>query len=61
MCAVGPDNTVRRLEREWEALETTLQAKYGKSTKAIGADKKSREQKWNDLRAAKQRQRRKVI
>jgi len=60
MHAIGPDSTVRRLEREWSELEAELQATYGKSTKATGADKKRREQKWNELRAARQKQRRTV-
>lgn len=59
MCAIGPDSTVRRLEREWSALEAALDAKYGKSTKTTGTNK-TREQKRNDLRTAKQRQRREV-
>ncbi|KAJ2893428.1 hypothetical protein MKZ38_008686 [Zalerion maritima] len=60
MCAIGPDARVRELEREWSALEAELQAKYGKSTKATGADKKRRDQKQNELRVARQTQRRKV-
>lgn len=60
MRAVGPDAKVRRLEREWSALEADLQAKYEKSTKATGADKKRRDQKQNELRVARQTQRRKV-
>ncbi len=60
MCAIGPSNNIRRLEREWLALEAEMQAKYGKATKATGEDKRSRDRKWNELRAAKQQQRRKV-
>ena len=60
MRIIGPDSTIRRLEREWSALEAALQAKYGKSTKATGADRKMREQKANELRAARQRRRRKA-
>ncbi|KAK3367296.1 hypothetical protein B0T24DRAFT_581934 [Lasiosphaeria ovina] len=53
MRAIGPSNTIRRLEREWSDLEAELQATYGKSTKATGADKMRRDQKWNELRAAR--------
>lgn len=60
MRAVGPDSTVRRLEEEWSALEARLQAKYGKSSLATGADKAERDKLANKLRAARQRQRRSV-
>jgi len=60
MRIIGPDSTIRRLEREWSALEAALLAKYGKSTKATGAYRKMREQKANELRAVRQRRRRKM-
>ena len=60
MRAIGPDGTVRRLQEQWSALEVALANKYGRSTKAKGADKAARDQKWNELRAARQQQRRKV-
>ncbi|KAK5629542.1 hypothetical protein RRF57_005257 [Xylaria bambusicola] len=55
MRAVGPDNTVRQLEEEWSALEAKLQAQYGKSSLAAGADKAERDKLANKLRAARQR------
>ncbi|KAI3327466.1 hypothetical protein F4824DRAFT_484708 [Ustulina deusta] len=60
MRIIGPDSTIRRLEIEWSALEAALHAKYGKSTKATGADRKMRDRKANELRAARQRRRRKA-
>ena len=60
MRVIGPDSTIRRLEAEWSTLEAVLQTKYGKSTKATGADRQMRERKANELRAAKQRRRRKA-
>ncbi|KAI0122056.1 hypothetical protein F4814DRAFT_438190 [Daldinia grandis] len=45
---LGPDNTIRQLEREYN------------STSATGDDHKMRKQKANELRAARQRWRRKV-
>ncbi|KAH8747986.1 hypothetical protein F5883DRAFT_697821 [Diaporthe sp. PMI_573] len=60
MRIIGPDSTIRRLEREWSALEGTLKEKYGDSTKATGDDAKMRKRKSNELRAARQRWRRKA-
>lgn len=60
MLIIGPDSTIRRLESEWEALEDVLKEKYGDSAKATGADGKMRKQKANELRAARQRWRRKA-
>jgi hypothetical protein len=60
MRAIGPSSAVRRLERDWADHEAALQAKYGKSTKAAGADKEKRERLRNDLRAATQLHRRKI-
>ncbi|RYP47360.1 hypothetical protein DL768_006571 [Monosporascus sp. mg162] len=56
----GPQKSDNPLEGEWLALETALQAKYGKSTTATGADRKMRDRKQNELRTARQTQRRKV-
>lgn len=43
MRALGPDSTVRRLEAEWSVLEARLQARYGRSCRATGADEKERD------------------
>ncbi|KAI1291664.1 hypothetical protein F5Y03DRAFT_388333 [Xylaria venustula] len=45
MRIIGPDSTIRQLEREWLALKTELLTKYRKSTKATGTDRKMREQR----------------
>lgn len=55
MRIIGPNSTIRQLEKELSTLDETLQAKYGKPTKATGADRKMRDQKKNELRAARQR------
>ncbi len=47
MRIIGPDSSIRRLEREWEALEDALKEKYRDSTKATGDDGKIRKQKAN--------------
>lgn len=60
MRAIGPDSRIRRLEREWADLQTALAAKYGNASDATGADKKTQEQLRNELKAAKQRHRRKL-
>ncbi len=60
MCAIGPSSKIRRLEGEWLTLEAALEVRYGKATKATGEDKKLRDRKSNELRAAKQQQRRNV-
>ncbi|KAK8068829.1 hypothetical protein PG994_005445 [Apiospora phragmitis] len=60
MHAVGPNSTICRLERQWEELEAELTVKYGRPTKATGADKGRRVQTQNDLRVARQQHRRKV-
>lgn len=60
MRAIGPDSRIRRLQREWADLQTALAAKYGNASDATGADKKTQEQLRNELKAAKQRHRRKL-
>ncbi|KAI1207667.1 uncharacterized protein F4807DRAFT_173788 [Annulohypoxylon truncatum] len=60
MRIIGPDSTTRQLEREWSDLEAELQARYGKSTKATGDDRKMREQKARILKTARQKHRRNV-
>lgn len=60
MRAIGTDARVRKLMEDWAALEAELQTKYGKSMKATSSDKKRRDQKQNELRVARQTQRRKV-
>ncbi|KAK6842236.1 FluG domain-containing protein [Apiospora arundinis] len=60
MRAVGPNSTIRRLERQWEELEASLTVQYGRPTKATGADKEKRVQMQYDLRVARQQHRRKV-
>jgi hypothetical protein len=57
---MGPDTRVSRLEKEWELLGERLKRKYGKGSKATGNDRIQRDQKWNELRTARQTQRRNV-
>lgn len=61
MRKIGPDNKTRQLESEWSALEAVLTAKYGKSTKATGADGENRKKKQNEVRTARQRLRRRIL
>ena len=59
MRVIRPDSAIRRLKRDQKALEDLLKEKYRDSTKATGNDKKIRKQKANELKAARQRWRRK--
>jgi hypothetical protein len=58
---VGPDRTVRRLEREMGELESTLRERHGRPSHAPACEYREYTEKQGRLRAARQSQRRKVF
>lgn len=58
---VGPDSTVRRLQRELDDLESTLRGRYSRASRALPDEYRGFKDKQNQLRTARQKQRRKIF
>ncbi len=61
MREIGPSATVRKLEKQMEALQTELQQKYGRPSRAMDLDKQRYERLQAKLSRARQRHRKKVF
>ena len=61
MCLVGPDSMILRLEEELSALTAELDQRYGKASRATGADKARYADLQTQLRTARQGHARRVL
>ncbi|KAJ2906919.1 hypothetical protein MKZ38_009782 [Zalerion maritima] len=61
MRAIGPDAATRKLEERMSALRARLEPVYGQASRASGCDKEEYDQLVGQLRAARQKHRRKFL